>query len=208
MATKKSGAPQDSSAPELYISRSEKKRQAKNIEEIAKELAELSNADLRKLPCPELLKEEIVATRGLDGGALKRQIKFIAKELRQVEVEDILLFLAQRKGSRLKENNEFHQLEHLREEIISEVIQAWDLARQHGERLQETWHSEVIAATSHRFDGLDTAALRKSALRYAATRKPAHRREIFRQLQAAMERQRFADRSADNSTTNPETPSS
>ncbi|MFZ5774444.1 MAG: ribosome biogenesis factor YjgA [Thermodesulfobacteriota bacterium] len=199
MATKKSEAGQ-AIVPDIYVSRSEKKRQAKNIEEIAKELVDLSAADLRLLPCPEYIKEEIKVSKGLTGGALKRQTKYIAKELRDIPTDEILDFLAQRKGSRLKEANAFHELEHLREEIITEAITAWDEARQEGERLDEGWESETIAAASTRFDNLDSASLKKSALRYAATRKPAHRRELFRLLQAAHERQQFALKAQKSST--------
>ncbi|PKN23660.1 MAG: DUF615 domain-containing protein [Deltaproteobacteria bacterium HGW-Deltaproteobacteria-3] len=169
MATKKSSS-RDTDPQEIYVSRSEKKRLAKNIEEIAKELVELSPAHIKKLPADDLLKAELSNSRDLKGGALKRQTKFIAGLLRESGTDEILAFLAERKGSHLKQTGAFHELERLREDIITEVLAA----------REEAWHNHEHLTE-------------RSALRYAATRKPVHRREIFRQLHAAMERQQFAE---------------
>lgn len=192
MATKKSSS-NDTDPQEIYVSRSEKKRQAKNIEEIAKELVTLSPAMIKKLPADDHLKTELTGSRDLKGGALKRQTKFIAGMLRESGAEAILAFLAERRGSHLKQTGEFHELERLREDIISEVIQAREEAQRNQEHLTENWQSETIAVACRRFPALDSDAMHKSALRYAATRKPVHRREMFRQLHAAMERQQFAE---------------
>ncbi|MDG4474676.1 ribosome biogenesis factor YjgA [Thiovibrio frasassiensis] len=192
MATKKSSS-KDTDPQEIYVSRSEKKRLAKNIEEIAKELVELSPAHIKKLPADDLLKAELTSSRELKGGALKRQTKYIAGMLRESGTDEILAFLAERKGSHLKKTGEFHELERLREDIITEVLQAREEAWHNHERLTESWESETIPAACRRFPALNPKALQKSALRYAATRKPVHRREIFRQLHAAMERQQFAE---------------
>ena len=190
MATKKSSN-SDTEQQEIYVSRSEKKRQAKGIEEIAKELMALSPALIKKLPTDDLLKTELHNSRDLKGGALKRQIKFIASILRENGADAVLAFLTERKGSHLKQTGEFHELERLREDIISEVILAREEAQRNQEHLTESWQSETIAVACRRFPDLDHNALKKSALRYAATRKPVHRREMFRQLHAAMERQQF-----------------
>ncbi len=192
MATKKSSS-RDTDQQEIYVSRSEKKRQAKNIEEIAKELVALSPAHIKKLPADELLKTELHNSRDLKGGALKRQIKFIASMLRENGADAVLAFLTEGKDSHLKQAGEFHELERLREDIITEVLQAREEAQRNQEYLTESWQSDTIAAARRRFPALDPNALKKSALRYAATRKPVHRREIFRQLHAAMERQQFGE---------------
>jgi ribosomal 50S subunit-associated protein YjgA (DUF615 family) len=198
MATKKSSS-RDSDQQEIYVSRSEKKRLAKNIEEIAKELVVLSPAHIKKLPADDLLKAELSNSRDLKGGALKRQTKFIAGMLREreSETEAILAFLTERKGSHLKQAGEFHELERLREDIITEVLLAREEAWHNHEQLTESWHSDTIVAACRRFPALDPNALKKSALRYAATRKPVHRREMFRQLHAAMERQQFSETAPD-----------
>jgi len=193
MATKKSSS-KDTDQQEIYVSRSEKKRQAKNIEEIAKELVALSPALIKKLPADDLLKTELHNSRDLKGGSLKRQTKFIAGMLWETGADEVLAFLTERKGSHLKQAGEFHELERLREDIITEVIEAREEAQRDQEHLTESWQSDTIAVACRRFPALDHNALKKSALRYAATRKPVHRREMFRQLHAAMERQQFGEK--------------
>ncbi len=192
MATKKSSS-RDTDQQEIYVSRSEKKRQAKKIEEIAKELMALSPAHIKKLPADDLLKTELHNSSNLKGPALKRQIKYIASMLRETGSDAVLAFLTERKGSHLKQTGEFHELERLREDIITEVIEAREQAQRNQEHLTESWQSATIAVACRRFPALDHNALKKSALRFAATRKPVHRREMFRQLHAAMERQQFAE---------------
>ncbi len=181
---------------EEALSRSEKKRRAKGIEQLARELVNLPSQEINALPCGPLLKEEMVRAKTLKGGAQKRQLKYIAKELRQTSAEPFFAFLEEKKGSKLKENRELHELEALRESILSEAIHA--VRETHGseEKLDHTtWESETVAgAAAARFPELDTAAVRRSALRYAVTRKPVHGREVFRLLKAAMERRKFTAR--------------
>lgn len=179
---------------DISISRSGKKREAKNIETLAQELTELSAADIRKLPCEDILKEEITLIKTLKGGARKRQLKHLAKELRNMEPEPLYDFLTERKGSRLRQTKEFHALEQLREQIIDEVLHAAQLAQQEGEVLAESWRSATAASAGKQLPSLDLAAVNRAAVRYGRTRKPTYRREIFRQLRAARERLAFQDR--------------
>ena len=190
MATKKSRL-KSSEPEEPYISRSEKKRLAQKIEQLAKELIELPLSEIKKLPCDDFLRTEIIDTKKLKAGARKRQIKFIAKELRHGSPDELLVFLEKKKGSQLKKAGEFHELERIREDIITEALEAHDEAEEIGERLNEHWQSSTIDAASTKFPGLDSDAVKISALRFIKTRKHTHRREIFRQLKAAMDRLQF-----------------
>ena len=108
------------------ISRTEKKRRAKEIESLSKELVDLPPADLAKLPCDDFLKDEIKAVSKLKAGSRKRQIKYIAKELRQLPVDEILQFLAERRGSKLKLNIEHKELERLKNDIIAAALEEYN----------------------------------------------------------------------------------
>lgn len=176
---------------DLSISRSEQKRQAKNIETLAFELAELSTADIKKLPCAEELKQEISMARTFTGGARKRQLKHVAKGLRYVDLEPIYDFLAEKKGSSLRQARDFHELEQLREQIISEALEAARQAQEQEEQLHENWQSAVAASALQQWPSLDIVAVNRAAVRYARTRKPAYRREIFRQLKTSQDRLQF-----------------
>ena len=176
---------------ENHLSRSEKKRQAKAVEHLAYELAALADTAIKALPCEKYLISEIMQAKALKGGARKRQIKYIAKELRAQDTKPLLRFLEDKKGSQLRKNQEFRNLERLREDVISEAIKHYADAEEAETGVDEKWQSPFLENIKEMFPVLDMQALRSSALRYAATRKPLYKREIFRMLKAASERKHF-----------------
>ncbi|MEJ2032986.1 MAG: ribosome biogenesis factor YjgA [Deltaproteobacteria bacterium] len=179
----------------MDISKSEKKRMAGRIEDLARELTELAPAELAALPADDSLKKEISDVKGLKAGARKRQIKFIAKELRRRDSEPFFAFLAQRKGSKLQHNQEFHELEQLRDVIIAEAIDAQRQNETTGMPLRgQDWESAALAEAADRWPDLDRSAIHKAAIRFAISRKPAYKRDIFRHLKAAKERQHYRDK--------------
>lgn len=173
------------------ISRSEQKRRAKAIEQLAQELVELSANVIAKLPADDFLRQEIKDARPLKGGARKRQIKYIAKELRGLDTEPLLNFLEERKGSKLKRDRDLHELEHLRQDILSEAIAAFQEAQTEGESLGEEWQSELATAAAADLPGLDLTAINRAARRYARSRKPTYGREVFRLLRSAKEQAQY-----------------
>ena len=173
------------------ISRSEKKRRAKNIENLAGELVALSPADIAKLACDDFLKADIRDAGSMKAGARKRQIKYITKQLRNSDFEPLLDFLVEKKGSKLKETRDFHELERLRDDIISEAIVACREAEHLGRPFDSSWHSELIVQAAEHYERLDADAIKIAAIKFAKIRKPAYSREIFRILKAAQEQQRF-----------------
>ena len=112
-----------------YISKSEKKRIYRQVDDLAVEVANLSDKELRAFPGGPVIHEEIVATRGLKGGSRKRQIKYLAKVLRQGPLEEIYLFVTNRKGSQLHAQKQFHTAERMRDTLINEAIDSADVKR-------------------------------------------------------------------------------
>ena len=153
-------------------SRSEKKRQAKDIEKLSQELVELPPADIAKLPCEEFLRQEIIACRDFQGGARKRQIKYLAKELRQLDVEPMLAFLESRRGSHLKSQMAEKELERLHLNILDAAICEYQ------DRLDRESHFHMNIETAplrqavESFPELDLAAAARAAEDFAATRRP------------------------------------
>jgi ribosome-associated protein len=179
-------------------SRSEKKRRAKSVENLAQELFTLSAKDVAALPCDKTVKEQIAIGKSLQGGARKRQAKYIARMLRQKEdvAGQLLDFLESRKGSKLKEVNEFHQIERLRDGIINDAIVANEgrLAR---DRIMRTPVQPAaddgggaLQEAVRLFPDLLAAELQQVAAMYAMTRKPVYSRQLFRLLKAAYERRK------------------
>ena len=177
------------------ISKSAMKRKFKQEEEGAEELALLSDKDLRTFPGSEDVKETIIACRGLKGGARKRQVKYLAKVMRLEAVDEILSYLAEKKGSRLKINIIHKEAERLRDVIINEAIDDKQKCLQNGIVWEPDWSGEEIDAAVQRYS-FDEGDLRKSVYQYARTRIHGHYREVFRILKAAVEKEEMERRLA------------
>lgn len=174
------------------VSRTEKKRQAKEIETLSKELVELPPADLAKLPCDDFLREEIKAANKLKAGSRKRQIKYIAKELRQQPIDELLDFLAERRGSHLKTKIEHKELERLKNDIIAAAIDEYNDREDYEGYFFMDRKTPALKKAVEMFPSLNIEDLAKPAENFAATRKVGQSREIFRALKAASEKQKFS----------------
>ncbi len=178
-----------------YISRSEKKRRAKNIEALVKELATCSAAVIKKLPCDDFVKEELLQVITIKGGAKNRQIKYITKYLRKNDNADELFdYVTEKKGSKLKENGTFHELEKYRDDIISDVLVAKEKAFHNNEPITEEWPSMALDIVKDRFPDLDVMDIRRAATHFAKNHRVTYTREIFRILRAAMEAEKMKKR--------------
>jgi len=172
-------------------SRSEKKRQAKEIEELSHELAELPPSELAKLPCDEFLRREIGASRTMQGGARKRQIKYVAGELRRLDPAPFLDFLASRRGSQLKNRLEEKELERIRLNIQAAAISEYQERQDPEEHFQMDREAAPLLQAAASLPGFDLQAAARAAENFAVTRKPAHSRELLRIIRAAAERRKF-----------------
>jgi ribosome-associated protein len=170
------------------ISKSAQKRRFKDEESAAAELALLSDKDLKKLPIGQAVKDEIINCRGQKGGALKRQIKYLAKVMRDDSVDEIFDFLADRKGSRLKDNKLQREVERLRDVIINEAMEDQQSCLQAGIIWEPNWQGEEINSFVHRYP-VDGADLRKTVYQYVKTRIHNYNKEVFRIVKAAVEKE-------------------
>ena len=157
-------------------------------------MAEFTDNDLKRLPSSEEVKEEIKGIRPLKGGARKRQIKYLAKLLRQGEMTEIYDFLEERKGSSLKEKKTFHEAERLRDVIINEAIASQERSRQEQEVWEMDWFGPEIAGAVSRYPGLSEDEVRKIVYSFVKTRNRAHYRELFRMMKAAIEQEELQAR--------------
>ena len=180
------------------LSKSEKKRRAKGIEQLVYELASLPDREIGNLPCNQTIQEEIRSARNLKGGAKKRQLKYATKLLRKQPVDDLYDFLAQKKGSLLKKNREFHELEHFRNLLISETVELYDdVINNDGyisdmEPLELLRESVALDAIVEHLPDIDKALLKNTVMQYARTRNKKFSRELFRILKAAHEKSLYS----------------
>jgi ribosome-associated protein len=171
-----------------YISRSAQKRRFKDEEGVAAELALLTDKDLKLLPASQMVKDEIIRCRSVKGGARKRQVKYLAKVMREEPVEEILNFLADRKGSAMKENKTLREVERLRDVIINEAIEQQQYGLQEGLPWEPDWQGEEIDAAVRRYP-VDEGELRAAVHHYVRSRIQTYYREVFRILRAAVEKE-------------------
>ena len=149
-------------------SRSAKKRAAHQVEEMAHELADMAEAEWRKLPASAELRDEIRQARETRGhGARKRQIKHLAGVLRRDEEETAVLrdFLDGRHALQLAEKKTFHTLEELRDRLCDPAL--FEAA------LQEVGRS---------CPGVDAAEIARLARVAQGSEDRRAYREIFRRL--------------------------
>lgn len=173
------------------FSKSELKRQHKQIESAAREIVRLNDNELKRLNLGAAVIEAVGLCRQLKGGALKRQIKYLTKLLKQEALDEILRLLALQKGSKLQANKLHHQAERWRDAIINEALDAREESIRSGAAMEMDWPSEAIAEAVACYPDIDEAELRRSAHQYARSRNRVHSRELFRLLKAAAEKQRL-----------------
>lgn len=113
------------------------KRAAKAVEEIARQLVDLPEAELAKLPINDELRQELTVARKTRGrGGAKRQLKHFSGQLRRYEEERLELesWLAGYHADHHREVKSFHNLEQLRERLcdakqsdqaLTEVRERW-----------------------------------------------------------------------------------
>jgi ribosome-associated protein len=188
-----------------HLSRSEKKRRSKGIEQLVIELADLAQGEIASLPCGQEIRDEIASAKNLKGGARKRQLKYATKLLRDNKhVEELYDFLVRKKGSMLKEKRAFQELENYRNLLITEAVQLYEEQR-HGngymnenEPTEFLHDSETLRAIVKHLPGVDQSLLKNTAMQFARTRNRKFSRELFRIMKAATERAQFSQQKDTN----------
>jgi ribosome-associated protein len=171
----------------VEISRSEKKRQLKRVEDLVTELAGLPAGVIDRIPSSEEIRRLFRDAALMKGGARKRQIKYIARLLREEPLEEIYTFLSGRKGSALQEKKEFHDSELYRDTLLNEAIDAHRNAESSRGAVEEEWPSRTVDEISGALPGVDRKQLLRLAAFYARSRNRKYSRELFRLLRAAHE---------------------
>lgn len=155
-------------------SRSAMKRAAKEVEDLARSLAELPASELARLPAdPEIRREIDQARATRSHGARDRQIRHLAAFLRRREEQTGALrdFLQGVDEVHLAEKRNFHRLEALRDRLC-------DPHRFEG----------ALVEIREAFPGADTAAFGRLARSARESKDRKAYREIFRLLRQESER--------------------
>jgi ribosome-associated protein len=156
-------------------SKSERKRNAHEAQELGLELVKLKDLDLKAFELPESLYDAIVEARRLTSrAALVRQRQLIGKLMRGIDPEPIRVALASRGQEAARETQRFKRVEHWRDRLIAEGAPALDdLMQQRPGMDRDEWLARVTAA---------------SAERQKTGASGPKSRELFRHLRALLDR--------------------
>ena len=106
---------------DAVTSRTQRKREALHLQNIGKRLVELDAGDLATVPVTPELEEAIALWRRIRSHeARRRQLQFIGKLMRRIDLEPIEAALARIDGSSAEARYVFHQLEAWRDRLIDE----------------------------------------------------------------------------------------
>jgi ribosome-associated protein len=118
--------PESEDAP-LAPSKSQRKRESTALQDMGAELVKLPAERVRNLDLPEYLRVAVLdAQRIRSHGALRRQMQFIGKLMRSLDVEPITEQLAALRGDSERAKARFHALEHWRERLLSDEAAVTD----------------------------------------------------------------------------------
>ncbi|XLM19867.1 DUF615 domain-containing protein [Chromobacterium piscinae] len=104
-----------------FVSKSQRKRDMDALQDLGRELVELSKDTLKKMQLPEdLLTAVLDYKRFTANGALRRQMQYIGKLMRDVDPEPIREYLKILKGESSEHIAWQHLLERWREKLMAD----------------------------------------------------------------------------------------
>ncbi len=160
--------PIDSGASIEAPSKSERKREARAVFLLARELVEMKASTLARIDIPEDLLVKVDKARGIKShGARKRETLYLSKQLRGIELDAIRMAIEQPKEAAREETMRQHRLEAWRDALIAD-----------GDRVLSLLCSQDFAV-----DRQQLRQLIRNAQREASQNKPpASSRSLFRLL--------------------------
>ena len=137
---------------ETPVSKSQRKREAHALQALGESLVKLNKSALAQIPLSDDLRNAINEARRLhQHGALKRQMQYIGKLMRQCDVEPIRTAYEKVTNSYRENVEQHHELEQWRDRLLSNGDQALEelltehpeVDRQHLRQLIRTAHQET-----------------------------------------------------------------
>lgn len=150
-------------------SKTKAKEEVEMLQDLGKRLVTVGNDRLKKLDIPESLLDAVLEAKKITShGALRRQMQYIGKLMRDVDTDPIQEMLDELDGISNKANARFHALEKLRDRLIADEA--------------------VITTLKNDYPDLDVSALRtlrRNAIKEQTEQKPPKAyRAIFQLLKS------------------------
>ena len=127
---KREAAPGSSDAGAAPRSKSQRKREALASQALGESLATLAPSDLARIPMWPDLEAAVAGARGLERAALRRQIRYIGRVLREGDAEPIAQALDTVRRPGRREAARHRRLERLRDALLGGDGEAFDRIRE------------------------------------------------------------------------------
>jgi len=115
-------------------SRTQQKREYRELKELGIQLVDLSKGQLQNLPVSEQTREALLAAKGMTRGALQRQIRHLASLLVEEDVTAVRDALAMTSQPHAHQVAALHEAERWRDRLLSDdKIQMTDLVERYPE---------------------------------------------------------------------------
>ena len=176
----------DSEELDLPPSKTKVKKQMHDLQELGEQLTELSKEHLSELDIPDNLRDAVREVKKIKSfGAIKRQMQYIGKLMRDIDPTHIQAKLAEWNGTSRQHIAWLHQVERWRDRLLEEPDSL----------------TELLAA----YPGADVQHLR-TLIRNAIKEKemlkpPKNYREIFQILRSIIPEEPLAQAASTNSDT-------
>lgn len=158
----------DDSQDEEQVSKSQRKRDANAAQDLGKNILTLSQDDQNSIDLPDSLVQALNDARKIKkNSALKRQLQYIGKLMRHIEVEPIRQQYLKLTNHYDKDIKALHQLENWRDRLLRDGDKA----------LEELLHEAPNADRQH-----VRQLVRQSAKETKLKKPPKSAREIFKYL--------------------------
>ncbi|MDJ0653257.1 MAG: ribosome biogenesis factor YjgA [Xanthomonadales bacterium] len=153
---------------EESLSKSQLKRDARELFDLGRQLVAMSPNQLEQIPLPESVLDAVVEAQRIKSHvAHKRQLQFLAKQLRAIDPQPIIDAAAKLHGQGVEDTLKQHRLEAWREALLNDGHQ----------RL-----NELIAQRPDLDRQLIRSLIRKAQRELAEMKPPAAARKLFRSL--------------------------
>ena len=158
--------------PDDLISKSERKRRSTALQDVGAQLVRLSREQLARIEMPEDLREAILECKRYNKHeAIRRQLQYIGKIMRELDCAPIVDQLAALEAPSRRQTALFHVAEKWRDQLIEDP------------QALERFRAEFPRADASRVQALTEAARAERAKRST----PKHARELFHAINAIVQ---------------------
>lgn len=159
------------------ISKTKLKAEADAAQDIGKSLVSLPKDKLIKLALPEALFDAVLEAKRLTAnGAIRRQMQYLGRLMRDIDAAPIVEQLQAWEGKNTQENARFHSMERWRDRLISDANTL----------------SEFLGAYPHTDSQQLRTLIRNAQKEAIANKPPKSSRELFKLIREIIESEHSA----------------